>query len=198
MKDESGNIFQPQEGYRKFSVTNQAFTSQFAINCSADRLPELLLTLTRVCFSDTAYGIIEYYSLGENNENVLETYLSPFLDLSIIVSVFKNYMFQLVNDGQVAFGFAWYDTKRHEEIFVDDHKIITVMTSQFHTVTGVLQDADIPEIDNLEFISQHAHGHLNLTAIAKLSENPELLTALTEKQINYTGEIIKTLNMKKQ
>ncbi len=198
MKDESGHIFEPQEGFRKYDVTSDTFKAQYAIVCSAEGLELLFLAFGRICFSDTAYAIIEYYSAGEKESGQVESYLSPFMDTGEIVSVFKSYMFQLNNDGQVAFGIAWYDGNRHEEVFVDDHKIMTVMTSHVNTAAGLLLDAGLAEAEKLEFVSQHAHGHLNLTAVANLGADSDLAKAIGTREAGYVHEIIKKLNMKRQ
>ena len=39
----------------------------------------------------------------------------------------------------VGHGFAWHDGDRHEEIFLDDHKELTVLTSDSIAVEAVLQ-----------------------------------------------------------
>ena len=198
MKDENGHVFQPHEGFRKYDVTSEAFKAQYAVVCSAEGLEQLFLALARTCFSETVYAIIEYYSTGEKETSQLESYLSPFIEIATVVAVFKSYMFQLNNDGQVAFGLAWQEGKRREEVFIDDHKVITVMTSQVHTVAGLLLDAGLTESEGLEFVSQHAHGHLNLTAVANLGADSDLAKVIGTREAGYVHDIIKKLNMKRQ
>ena len=130
MKDDSGAIFEPRQGYRKYAMTNQTYRTQYLVVCSADRIENLLYSLVHAYFPKNVYGIIEFFSLQEKDKSEVETYLSTSLDRDDILAVFKSYIFQLLNDGQIAFGIAWQEGNQHEEIFVDDHKIITVMTSQ--------------------------------------------------------------------
>lgn len=198
MKDDSGHVFQPQPGFRKYKITSQAFRAQYAIACSVDMLEPILFSFARSCFADKACAIIEYYTLTEKETSQVENYLSPFLELDSIVTVFRQYIFQLINDGQVAFGIAWYDGDRHEEIFVDDHKIITMMTSLENTVSGILVDAGLAESENLEFLSQHAHGHLNLSAVANLATDSEISKFVATHEASYIKNIIRELKMTKQ
>lgn len=199
MKDDSGAIFEPRQGYRKYTMTNQTYRTQYLVVCSADRIESLLYSLVYAYFPKNVYGIIEFFTLQEKDKSEVETYLSPSLDRDNTLAVFKSYIFQLLNDGQIAFGIAWQEGNQHEEIFVDDHKIITVMTSQELMVEQALGNAGIPALSDLEFVSQHAHGHLNLKAVAdlvsdddKMPGGPEFVTTV------YAGDIIKSLSMQKQ
>ena len=74
----------------------------------------------------------------------------------------RQYLPLLVHDGMVGYGFAWDDGAQHEEVFIDDHKELTVLTSKSKAVEDSLARYGLARIDGLDFISEHSHGHLNL------------------------------------
>ncbi|MCK7483527.1 MAG: hypothetical protein M0C28_45735 [Candidatus Moduliflexus flocculans] len=92
----------------------------------------------------------------------------------------------LVHDGMVGYGFAWDDGAQHEEVFIDDHKELTVLTSKPKAVEDSLARYGLARIDGLDFISEHSHGHLNLEEPADLSPSCALAHRAREHNLSTT------------
>jgi len=61
----------------------------------------------------------------------------------------RLYLPLLVHDGMVGYGFAWDDGAQHEEVFIDDHKELTVLTSKPKAVEDSLARYGLARIDGL-------------------------------------------------
>jgi hypothetical protein len=132
--------------------------------------------LVDVCLPESFDAILCGHWFGDR----IDTYLSDFLSRSRIEAAFSPHLPVLLHDGMVGHGFACYDGHRHEEIFLDDHKELTVLTSVPFAVTEVFASHGLPRNDALEFLSQHGHAHINLAG----------------SDAKYCHEIIQALCMK--
>jgi hypothetical protein len=174
--DDSDIAFKPAAGYTMTSVSDQKWTHFFRAACSIEDMDSLLAALVDVCLPESFYAIL----CGHWFDDRIDTYLSDFLPRSQIKSAFSPHLPTLLHDGMVGHGFACYDSQRHEEIFLDDHKELTVLTSVPFAVAEVFSNHGISHDDSLEFLSQHGHVHTNLGG----------------SEAKYCHEIIQKLNMK--
>jgi hypothetical protein len=158
IQDASGFVFSPKAGYTVQEVSGQKWSHIYRAACSTDAIARLTQTLVKQCLPPSHYFILSGHWFNDR----VDTYLSDFLLNDCIEKVIRQHLENLIHDGMVGFGFAWYDSARHEEIFIDDHKILTILTSQPDLVESILHTNQIHLDDQLEFISQHAHTHLNL------------------------------------
>ncbi|MBC3873799.1 hypothetical protein [Undibacterium flavidum] len=155
---DSGRAFSPQAGYAVQEVSGQKWSHIIRVACSVDNLELLIQNLSTNCLPEHHYVILSGHWFGDR----VDTYLSAFTPRTSINKVIQTHLKTLIHDGMIGFGFAWYDTEKHEEIFVDDHKIICILTSNLSKFETVLQSHHIKHNDSLSFISEHGHSHINL------------------------------------
>jgi hypothetical protein len=177
VQEASGHVFTPVAGFTMVPVPGQKWTHVCRVACSAEHQRHLMAALVDVCLPDSFYAILTGYWFGDR----IDTYLSDFLSRARIEAAFFPHLPTLLEDGMVGHGFACYDADRHEEIFLDDHKELTLLTSSPSAVQEVLLRHGLAHTAALEFLSEHGHAHMNLGG-------PEA---------TYCHEIIRALDMKK-
>jgi len=170
--------FAASPGYRVESAEAQRWQYLYRIACSVDRINSVVASLIDACLPDEAYAVL----VGHWRDDEAETYLSPFMSRLRIQSVLEPHLPLLYHDGMVGFGLAWYDADGFEEVFVDDHKEISVFCSEEASVDNVLAQFEIPRNDSLSLLSENPHAHTNLGG-------PESA---------YCRQVIKELNMRLQ
>ena len=182
LRTEQGELFEPQEGFIRQESSEPSFTAKYIVSCSGERLGTLIRGLIDACIPSRGYVILCY---GKTQASDYEhTYLSPFTATARLVAALDPYWDRLLNDGTVAWGIGWYNEQNHEEIFVDEFKIITVMTSQ-QSMEDLLHSQGISYVPNLQFVNQHPY------ALSSLGPGNLL-------RDNYAREIIKALDMSEE
>ena len=156
IKGTDGRVFEPRVGFRVRLQAGARFTHAFDVACSADAVAPVFIALVEAILPTTAYLIVE----AEWRPEGPDVYLSDFLRRAEIEAILSKHLGLLVEDGMVAFGLAWYDAERLEEVFVDGHKSLTVFTSRPDVVRQRLQSSGIDEAPDLELLSEHGHAHL--------------------------------------
>jgi hypothetical protein len=139
-------------------ATDQKWECVYHLACSVDRLPTLVTALVDTCLPEPLYAILAGHWFGDR----VDTFLSDFLPRARIDAAFAPHLSTLFHDGMVEHGFACYDANRHEEIFLDDHKELTVLTSEPIAVEQVFMRHGLMRNNALEFLSERGHGHTNL------------------------------------
>jgi hypothetical protein len=139
-------------------VTGEKWERVYRVACSAESIDPLVSSLVDVCLPEPFYAILTGHWFGDR----VDTYMSAFLPRARMEAVIAPHLPLLVHDGMVGYGFAWDDGAQHEEVFIDDHKELTVLTSKPKAVEDSLARYGLARIDGLDFISEHSHGHLNL------------------------------------
>lgn len=177
IQDPSGNVFSPKAGYTVNITSSKKWKLAYRLACSVDVLEPLIRSLVDRCLPDTYYLILSGHWFGDS----ADIYLSNFLPRTRIEDAIAPNFASLAHDGMMGVGFAWYDSNSHEEIFIDDHKELTVLTSQPDIVEAIFEKFGITHIGDLRFISEHGHAHLNLGG----------------ENANYCHEIIRLLDMEK-
>ncbi|RKX71712.1 hypothetical protein DRP53_00570 [candidate division WOR-3 bacterium] len=170
LEDETGYCFEPYEGYRLEMVTNQPYDFIYLIAVSSERLYSLFRSLTECCLPDSVFFILEHHALEP------KSYLSPYWEKKLIIDFLTPYHNFLANDGGIGFGLAHSTSDHHSEIFVDDHKIVTLFTSRRKDVEKVIKSFAIPHHEKMEFLSQYPHLHTHHPESEELIET--ILTRL--------------------
>jgi len=150
--------FTPTSGYMAHITSGQRWGLVYRIACSVEQITALVSSLIEVCLPETCYAILNFYWSSDQ----VETYLSAFLPRTHIESAIAPHMPLLVHDGMVGYGFAWYDTLHHEEIYINDHKEVIVMTSKPEAVESILHQYGLAYMNELSFASEQPHTHINL------------------------------------
>lgn len=139
----SSNII---EGYKLNEVHNELFTHYAEVNIDADTVWNLFVSLSNKLLGHTAYGII-----GFKDEKPI---LSDFAYKQSIIDIFKEYKFELTNDGYIQFGMAYYDEATMDEIFITSFKYLQVWTSNKNLLVEALEEFDLLEQEKLNFIDE--------------------------------------------
>lgn len=164
-------------GFKMEPVSGRKWTYACRAVCSVENLAPLMAALIDVCLPEPHYAILTGHWFGDQ----VDTFLSDFVPRSRIEAAFSPHLQMLLHDGMVGHGFACYDDDRHEEIFLDDHKELTVLTSAPLAVAEVLVRNGLPRNEALEFLSQHGHVHVSLGG----------------QDAKYCHQIIQALSMRK-
>ena len=177
IREASGDVFTPVAGFTIAPVSGQKWTHVCRVACSVEQLGRRMAALVQVCLPEPFYAILVGHWFGDR----VDTYVSGFVSRARIEAALSPHLPTLLEDGMVGHGFACYDAHRHEEIFLDDHKELTVLTSLPIAVEAVLLRHGLARAAALEFLSEHGHAHTNLGG----------------PKATYCNEIIQTLDMKK-
>jgi len=134
------------EGYKLSEVQNERFTHYAEVNIDVDNIWNLFVRLSNNLLGDTAYGII-----GFKDE---EPILSNFADKQKIIDIFKEYKFELTNDGYIQFGISYYDEATMDEIFITSFKYLQVWTSNKNLLVETLDKFNLLDQEKLNFIDE--------------------------------------------
>jgi len=133
------------EGYKMREIEGGKFQYFTEINIDADRIWHLFVTLVNTMIKEgIAYGIV-----GMKGE---EPVLSRFTESDRIMNLFKEYKFELTNDGFLQFGIATEDGTSYNEIFVTSFKTFRVWSENKSDVLTALNQLHLKEYKDLEFI----------------------------------------------
>jgi hypothetical protein len=143
MKRDSASII---EGYNLTKVQGEKFTHFAEINIDADNLWTLFVALSEGLIGDIAYGII-----GFKDEKPT---MSNFTEKQRIIDILNGYNFELVNDGYIQFGIAYYDESSLNQIFITSFKYLQVWTTDSKELVETLNKYKISEQENLNFIDE--------------------------------------------
>ncbi|WP_144569170.1 hypothetical protein [Bacillus pseudomycoides] len=133
------------EGYKMREIEGEKFQYFTEINIDADRIWHLFVTLVNTMIKEgIAYGIV-----GMKGE---EPVLSRFTESNRIMNLFKEYKFELTNDGFLQFGIATEDGTSYNEIFVTSFKTFQVWSENKSDVLTALNQLHLKEYKDLDFI----------------------------------------------
>ncbi|WP_410983135.1 hypothetical protein [Bacillus cereus] len=133
------------EGYKMREVEGEKFQYFTEINIDADKVWRLFETLVNIMFKEgIAYGFV-----GMKGE---ELSVSSFTESDRIMNLFKEYKFELINDGFLQFGIATEDSTSYNEIFVTNFKTFQVWSEHKNDVLAALNQMDLKEYKDLKFI----------------------------------------------
>lgn len=142
-KRELANI---SEGYKLTAIHEEKFTHFVEINIDVDNLWSLFVALSDRLLGDTAYGVV-----GFKDEKPT---LSNFTKKQSIIDIFNKYKFELANDGFIQFGIADYDESSLNEIFITSFKYFQVWTTNYNELIETLNNFQLLEQENLNFIDE--------------------------------------------
>ena len=134
------------EGFIIKEVSGEKFSHYAEVNIDADKVWEVFCELTNKLFGEIVYGII-----GFKDE---EPTLSEFTEKERIIDIFKNYKFELINDGYLEFGMANYNENSLNQIFISSFKYMKIWTTKKEVLVETLNNFGIKQIENLQFIDE--------------------------------------------
>jgi hypothetical protein len=141
-------------GYVLQTTEDGLFDTYIEANVHAPDIFELFRKLTYALMPDVAAPLI-----GMKEE---EPVFGPYTDRALALAVFEPHADLLQNDGFLEFGMIHQSKFAFEEVFVASPKYFKIWTNNRTAAEKVLQSAEIPKCDNLEFIDEYPTVSLSL------------------------------------
>ena len=93
-----------------------------------------------------------------------DRFVSSLVPRESVAAVFDLYRFQILHDGMAGFGF--YDPDSPLEVFLDDHKLISLFSPELDPFEGILAEFGVPQRERIETVLDLEHEHHGLVALA--------------------------------
>lgn len=149
-----GNSFILQEGYSVKRIRKH-YKYMITIMASGEKIFPSFVSLSS--FIDPSFMAI----LEDNSDpDVPEVYISKACTIDEALEAFREYEFQLVNDGFISFGLA----SQRFEVLVESHKEIHVFCNTKQDVQNVIENHGIPKARKLNQMGGVNHIHVSLRA----------------------------------
>ena len=100
---------------------------------------------------------------GEPDAPAQDRWVSDLVPRSEVAAVYARYRFQILHDGTVGFGF--YDPDSPLEVFLDDHKLLSMFSAELEPFETVLARLAVPNRKRIETVLDLGHEHLPLGAV---------------------------------
>jgi hypothetical protein len=156
-------------GFVSSDARDPRFTKTFKISLSADAIDPFFHAAVPAILPDKAYAILTCTRTdGASGKQTDEEYLTPFVDRDSILTKLAPYTFRVIHDGNIAFGIGWYSERQHEEIFMNQKRIITVMTSKPAAIERVVHDQGIEAFVQPKFITDYETANGDLHSFAEV------------------------------
>jgi len=158
-----------QSGYVKSASQVKKYSAEYQISLSTEKIEAFVNALVGRILPDRIFAILEWFDISRSAQGACErSFQTPFLPREQIIAALQPYMFRLVNDGFVAFGFGWCDSSSNEEVFVGTKKIISIMTSKSDAVDDVLRQFGIAPFKQPRFINEYQTFNGDLRSLADI------------------------------
>jgi hypothetical protein len=92
-----------------------------------------------------------------------DRFVSPLVPRSAVASVLDRYRFQILHDGMAGFGF--YDPDSPLEVFLDDHKLLSLFSADLEPFDGLLERLRVPHRPHLDTVLDLEHEHHGLAEL---------------------------------
>jgi hypothetical protein len=92
-----------------------------------------------------------------------DRYVGALVPRAEIAAVFDRYRFQILHDGMTGFGF--YDPESPLEVFLDDHKLLSMFSSDLAPFDEILAGLGVPRRRRLMTVLDIEHEHQCLAAV---------------------------------
>ena len=92
-----------------------------------------------------------------------DRFVSPLVPRAEVAAVLDRYRFQILHDGMAGFGF--YDPDSPLEVFLDDHKLLSLFSTELDPFEGILERLCVPSRSGLATVLDLEHEHHGLIAV---------------------------------
>jgi hypothetical protein len=93
----------------------------------------------------------------------VDRWVSDLLPLTELMNVFERYRFPLLHDGMV--GFGGYDPESAFEVFLDDHKLLSLFSPSMEPFEQLLAAHRVPDTRELRTLLDLDHEHHTLYSV---------------------------------
>lgn len=100
-----------------------------------------------------------------------------------VLSILDRYGFQLLHDGMV--GFGAYDPDSPFEVFLDDHKLLSLISAEIEPFESVLASHRVPHFRQVRTVLDFDHEHYTLPAVPDRWDVPHADT-FRRRRLNVT------------
>jgi hypothetical protein len=90
-------------------------------------------------------------------------FVSPLVPRAEVAEVLGRYRFQILHDGMAGFGF--YDPDSPLEVFLDDHKLLSLFSGELDPFEKLLASLCVPQCADLGTVLDLEHEHHGLIAV---------------------------------
>jgi hypothetical protein len=97
-----------------------------------------------------------------------DRFVSALMPREEVAAVLARYRFQILNDGMTGFGF--YDPDSPLEVFLDDHKLLSLFSAQLEPFEGLLARLGVPNRERLDTVLDLSHEHHGLVAVPERTQ----------------------------
>ena len=99
-----------------------------------------------------------------------ERWVSPLVPRSKVLSVLEKFSFQILHDGTI--GFGAYDPSSALEVFLDDHKLLSLFAPGLDPFDAMLRRHAVPAVEAFATVLDGDHDHLALAEIPEVCPLP--------------------------
>jgi len=92
-----------------------------------------------------------------------DRYVSALVPRDEVAQVLARYKFQILHDGMAGFGF--YDPDSPLEVFLDDHKLLSMFSGELEPFESLLEGLGVPRMTHLDTVLDLVHEHHGLVAV---------------------------------
>ena len=126
-------------------------------------LPTALRTLPRFCHAVLEVRRSDTEMEVDPDGPAVDRYVSELLPRGEILAVFERYSFPLLHDGMA--GFGAYDPSSVSEVFLDDHKLLSLFSPSMEPFEQLLAAHRVPHCRELHTLLDVDHEHHTLPAV---------------------------------
>jgi hypothetical protein len=92
-----------------------------------------------------------------------DRFVSALLPRREVAAALDRFRFQILHDGMVGFGF--YDPDSPLEVFLDDHKLLSLFAPELDPFEGLLEELRVPQLEHLDTVLDLEHEHHGLVSV---------------------------------
>jgi len=92
-----------------------------------------------------------------------DRFVSALLGKADVAAALTNFRFQILHDGMAGFGF--YDPDSPLEVFLDDHKLLSLFAPELEPFESLLEALGVPHRDHVDTVLDLEHEHHGLVSI---------------------------------
>lgn len=124
---------------------------------------------------DHVHAVLEFRRAEREGEDDAESpsherWVSPLLPRAKVLAVLDKYSLQILHDGTV--GFGAYDPGSALEVFLDDHKLLSLFAPGLDPFDAILRRHGVPAAEGFATVLDGDHDHLALAEIPEVCPQP--------------------------
>ncbi len=165
----------PEEGF-ELSYREDDETPHYFIyaQLSSLRLERFFMEAMR-CLPPKVHAVLEIRRpdtdrQGARDGRETDRWASEVVPLEDVLRVASKYSFQLLHDGMV--GFGAYDPDSPLEVFLDDHKLVSLFSPEVEPFVPLLETFGVPQVDQIASVLDVDHEHVPLHEIPDRCPEP--------------------------